>query len=88
MSKLGYDPSTVKVSGITAYLQQAGGWHLMPERLRGASIWSHETGYEVLVPGRDGMGDHDMRVWEILDTLAEVEQRPPAQIATDIQALG
>jgi hypothetical protein len=70
------------VSDITGYLR-ATGWQLRPLQWRGASIWTRE-GADVLVPARDGMGDGDLRVREILDVLAEVEERAPGEIVQDI----
>ena len=71
-----------RVADIVSYLadreweREAGAW-------RGASVWSLD-GRSVLVPGRDGMADGDLRVREIIDELAKAEQRPRAEIATDI----
>ncbi|MDT8915065.1 hypothetical protein [Amycolatopsis sp. PS_44_ISF1] len=70
------------VSDIEDYLRGAG-WHQRSLRWRGASIWTH-GGHDVLVPARDGMGDGDLRVREILDVLAEVEDRAPVEIGQDI----
>jgi hypothetical protein len=52
------------VQDIQTYLsdnawQQARMW-------RGASVWSHADGYEVLLPPRDDLADTDLRVRECL----------------------
>jgi hypothetical protein len=70
------------VSAIADYLRGTG-WQLRPLQWRGASIWTRE-GADVLVPARDGMGDGDLRVREILDVLAEVEGRARGDIAQEI----
>ncbi|SEP21485.1 hypothetical protein [Amycolatopsis saalfeldensis] len=70
------------VSAIADYLRETG-WQRRPLQWRGASIWTRE-GADVLVPARDGMGDGDLRVREILDVLAAVEDRAPGEIAQDI----
>ncbi|HEY2060398.1 MAG TPA: hypothetical protein VGH57_18660 [Amycolatopsis sp.] len=70
------------VSAIADYLRGTG-WQLRPLQWRGASIWTRD-GADVLVPARDGMGDGDLRVREILDVLAAVEDRAPGEIAQDI----
>jgi hypothetical protein len=71
------------VADIASYLQDSG-WQRQPVEWRGASIWSFGDD-EVLVPGRDGMGDGDLRVREIVGVLAGVEQRPREEIAQDIR---
>lgn len=72
----------MKIGEIVAYLEQHG-WFRQPECWRGASIWSHDGG-EVLVPARDGMGDGELRVRQIVETLALVEERPFDAVAQDI----
>lgn len=71
------------VIDIAGYLRDTG-WERQPETWRGAAIWSCSDGYDVLVPGRDGMGDGDLRVREIVTVLAEHEQRPGEDITRDI----
>jgi len=73
----------IGVAEVTTYLADAG-WRRRLEGWRGAAIWGHPNGAEVLVPPRDGMGDADLRLRDILAILAEVEQRPVADIAQDI----
>ncbi len=53
---------------------------------RDAPVWSHADGYEVLVPPRDDLADTDLRVRELLNVLAAVEQRPADEIIGDINA--
>lgn len=73
----------LKIDDIVGYLAAAGwerdlrGWH-------GASVWRYPGEYEVLVPARDGMGDGERRVREILRGLSALEDRPVDDIALDI----
>jgi hypothetical protein len=72
------------VQDIQTYLgdsawQQSATW-------RGASVWSHADGYEVLVPPRDDLADTGLRVQELLTVLTTVEQRPADDIVVDISA--
>ena len=53
---------------------------------RGAVVWSHAEGYEVLLPPRDDLPDADLRVRELLKVLSTVEQRPMDDIVVDIGA--
>jgi hypothetical protein len=59
-------------------------WQRQPQTWNGASIWSNANGYEVLVPAHDELADTELRVSEILTTLAAVEGRPSDEIAGDI----
>jgi hypothetical protein len=73
-----------RIQDIRTYLsdnawQQSTTW-------RGASVWSHEDGYEVLVPSRDDLADTGLRVRELLTVLTTVEQRPADDIVVDISA--
>jgi hypothetical protein len=72
------------VRDITTYLRynawrQSATW-------RGASVWAHADGYEVLVPPRDDLADSGPRVRELLSVLTAVERRPAGDIAMDIGA--
>ncbi|MFJ9089892.1 hypothetical protein ACIRL3_46505 [Streptomyces sp. NPDC102384] len=73
----------VKVDDIASYLAETG-WERDPQGWRGASVWQHPGDYEVLVPARDGMGDSDRRVREILRSLCALEDRPVGDIALEI----
>jgi hypothetical protein len=75
--------SQLGVADITGYLRESG-WQRQPVEWRGASVWSYGED-EVLVPGRDGMGDGDLRVREIVAVLAEVERRPRDEVVQDIR---
>ncbi|MBW8484055.1 hypothetical protein [Actinomadura parmotrematis] len=77
--------AVLPVGDISSYLD-ASGWERRPERWRGAAIWVHAGDHEVLVPARDGMGDGERRVRDILRVLSAVEGRPPEAIAEDIAA--
>jgi hypothetical protein len=72
------------VEDIIGYLRNSG-WQRQPEAWRGASIWSYGDDFEVLVPARDGMGDGDLRVREIVEVLAAAERRSREQIVHDIR---
>ncbi|MHC3470343.1 hypothetical protein ACYF6T_16695 [Streptomyces sp. 7R007] len=73
----------LKVDDIASYLAETG-WERDPQGWRGASVWQHPGDYEVLVPARDGMGDNDLRVREILRCLCALEDRPADDIALEI----
>ncbi|MGD6741604.1 hypothetical protein ACOKM3_07120 [Streptomyces sp. BH106] len=73
----------LKVDDIASYLADTG-WERDPRGWRGASVWQHPGDYEVLVPARDGMGDSDRRVREILRSLCALEDRPVGDIALEI----
>ncbi|MER7929720.1 hypothetical protein ABTY96_42435 [Streptomyces sp. NPDC096057] len=73
----------LKVDDIASYLAETG-WERDPQGWRGASVWQHPGDYEVLVPARDGMGDNDRRVREILCCLCALEDRPASDIALEI----
>jgi hypothetical protein len=73
----------VRVADVSAYLA-ATGWRRHQQQWRSAAIWAYLDGVEVLVPPRDGMGDADLRLREILCTLSQVEARPVDEIAQDI----
>lgn len=72
----------LSVADISTYLEH-NGWRRR-DAWRGAVVWSHENTHDVLVPARDGMGDGELRVREIVDVLAEIERREPDEIARDI----
>lgn len=71
------------VQDVLTYLLDTG-WQRHPETWNGASIWSNADRDEVLVPASDHMGDTDLRMTEILSVLAAAENRPAADIATEI----
>lgn len=75
--------TTPTVAAISSYLAAAG-WHLRPETWRGASLWTHGPDHEVLVPAHDGMRDRGLRVSDLLEVVAAVEQRPQDEIERDI----
>jgi len=73
----------LKIEDIASYLAETG-WERNPRAWRGASLWQHRGDYEVLVPARDGMGDGERRIREILRCLSAVEDRPAGDIALEI----
>ncbi|WP_326835837.1 hypothetical protein VSH64_13050 [Amycolatopsis rhabdoformis] len=74
----------LNVADIISYLAQTGWEEQDPHDLRGTSTWHHPDDFEVSVPIRDGMGDGERRVREILRCLAEVEDRPIPDLAQEI----
>jgi hypothetical protein len=72
------------VQDIQTYLSD-NAWQLSTT-WRGASVWTHDDGYEVLVPARDDLADTSLRVRELLTVLTTVEQRPGDDIVMDISA--
>jgi hypothetical protein len=78
--------NSLKVADIAGYLADTG-WQTAPgDQPHGgrATLWHHPDDFEVLVPARDGMGDADRRVREILRCLADLEDRPATDIASEI----
>lgn len=75
----------LSVADISTYLEHTG-WRRRKESWRGAALWTHIDAKDVLVPARDGMGDSELRVAEIVDVLAIVEQRPADEIVRDINS--
>ena len=73
------------IAGVTEYLS-ATGWRREPRTWRTASVWTWADGRQVLVPARDGMGDNDLRLRELLAVLAQVEDRPADDVAAEIEA--
>jgi len=73
------------IAEIKAYLT-ATGWRREPQTWRSASVWTSADGRQVLVPARDGMGDNDLRLGELLDGVAQVEVRSAADVAAEIGA--
>ncbi|MEO5875994.1 MAG: hypothetical protein ABIS86_18700 [Streptosporangiaceae bacterium] len=73
----------VRVADLSGYLA-ASGWVRQAGDWRGASVWVRDGDHELLVPARDGMGDGERRVREVLGVLAAVEGRSPDTIATDV----
>jgi hypothetical protein len=72
------------VQDIQTYLRDNGWQHSLT--WHDAPVWSHEEGYEVLVPPRDDLPDTDLRVGELLNVLAAAEQRSADDIIVDINA--
>jgi hypothetical protein len=75
----------LSVADISTYLEHTG-WRRRPESWRGAAIWTLQDAHDVLVPARDGMGDSELRVSEIINQLASVERRPAEEISRDIDS--
>ncbi|RSM62356.1 hypothetical protein DMH03_09570 [Amycolatopsis sp. WAC 01376] len=75
----------LSVADISSYLEHAG-WRRRDELWRGAALWTHIDANDLLVPARDGMGDSELRVAEIVEVLAIVEQRPEEEIVRDINS--
>jgi len=77
--------SDLSIAEVASYLA-ATGWRREAQAWRTASIWISPDDHEVLLPARDGMGDGDLRLREVLDALAKVENRPRRDIAEEIGA--
>jgi hypothetical protein len=73
----------LKIADIVSYLAETG-WEQDSDDWHGASSWRYASDFEVLVPARDGMGDGERRVRDILRCLCAVEDRPTAEIALEI----
>jgi hypothetical protein len=71
------------VQDIRTYLVYAG-WHRHQETWHGASIWSNADGAEILVPANNDLADTNLRIAEVLSVLTSEEERPAAEIVTDI----
>jgi hypothetical protein len=71
------------IHDIHTYLRDTG-WQQQSQTWNSASIWSYPNGHEVLLPPHDNLADSELRVSEILATLAIVEGRSSDQIAVDI----
>lgn len=79
-------PNDLKVADIAGYLADTG-WHRAdgdPPNGGRATRWQHPDDFEVLVPARDGMGDAERRIREILRCLSDLEDRPVVDIASEI----
>lgn len=74
---------SLTVGAIASYLA-ATNWQREPETWRTASIWTSSDGHQVLLPARDGMGDSDLRVRELLEVIGLVETRPASDVAWEI----
>jgi hypothetical protein len=71
------------IQDIQTYLF-ANKWRRQPQTWNGASIWSTANGHEVLVPAHDEFADTELRVSEILTTLAVLEGRSTDEITGDM----
>src|SRR5258706_1763148 len=67
---------------VVAYLRSAG-WILAGYFAESATIWQR-NGKQVLLPQDVSFADFARRMAEILDTLAEVEQRSQLEIVRDL----
>ncbi len=78
--------NSLKVTDIVGYLADTGWQAATGDQPNGgrATLWYHPDDFEVLVPARDGMGDADRRIREILLCLADLENRPATDIASEI----
>jgi hypothetical protein len=73
----------LRVNDVIIYLTETG-WQRELQGWNGATLWQYSGEYEVLVPARDGLGDGQRRIRDILRCLSTVEGRPPDDIAVDI----
>lgn len=77
--------TALPVEVITGYLR-ATGWYPQPQVWSTSTVWAHDDGAEVLVPARDGMNDAELRVRELLHSVAALEGRAVADVELDISA--
>lgn len=75
----------LSIADITTYLS-ATGWQREPENWRNGEIWTSAEGHQVLLPAREGLGDGELRVRELLEVLARVEHRPAHDVALEIDS--
>ncbi len=73
---------TASVEDVAAYLA-ASHWRSTNQFWRGARVWMRD-GYEVLVPARNNLGDHDARIRDLVEIVAGAESRPPGEVLRDI----
>ncbi|MCO8277070.1 hypothetical protein M1L60_41485 [Actinoplanes sp. TRM 88003] len=76
----------LKVADIVDYLTNTGWQPALRNGPGGerATMWHHPDNFEVLVPASDIMGDSARRIREILRCLADLEDRPATDIASEI----
>jgi hypothetical protein len=67
---------------VLAYLRSSG-WTLLGYFADSATVWNRD-GHQVLLPQDGSLADFARRMAEILDTLAEVEQRSQLEIVRDL----
>ncbi|MFG2075548.1 hypothetical protein [Nonomuraea maritima] len=75
----------LSAADINSYLA-ATGWSRRPESWRGAAVWDHGGGHELLVPEKPDLVDAPRRIRELVAVLARVEERSREEIAADIGA--
>jgi hypothetical protein len=78
--------NALRVADIAGYLADTG-WQPSPGNWPNggrATLWRHPEDFEVVVPAHDGMGDAERRIREILRCLTDLEERPVADIASEI----
>jgi hypothetical protein len=75
--------TALPVEVITGYLR-ATGWYPQPQVWSTVTVWAHDDGAEVLVPTRDGMNDAELRIRELLHSVAALEGRAVTDLALDL----
>ena len=78
----GTDLRLVSPLEVTTYLKTHG-WKQTGD-IRRATVWTHKTGAEVLVPSQSSTADYNIRIAELLQGIEEVEHRPARKILADL----
>lgn len=80
--------STLKPIEMMAYLR-ANGWQQAADRAGKGSLWVLQgrsgTEFDVSLPARRELGDYTLRMAEVLETLADAEQRSQLDVLRDVQ---
>jgi hypothetical protein len=84
---------TLRIAEVVAYLHQRG-WTELPTDRPGFRVFQEPPGHEIpggpycqFVPDSEG-DDLSLRMFELITGLAEVEDRPAAEVIDDIRCLG
>ena len=72
-------------NAIRAYLT-ARGWHHVEAYGDRGDVYDHGDAPEIVAPASSALGDYALRIAEIVDILASVEEREPGQILRDLSA--
>jgi hypothetical protein len=71
---------------VAGYLR-AHGWHEEVELHGKASLWLREPDEELTLPARRDLGDYELRMEEVVQTLVSVEDRAEREIIRDLQTV-
>ena len=80
--------SALKPIEMMAYLR-ANGWQQESDCAGKSSLWILREGsgteFDVTLPARRELGDYALRMAEVLETLADAEQRSQLDVLRDVQ---